>query len=293
MSIVTAMNVTSLLKASHAYRDAGVSVVPVKSKVATVHWREFQARLPKPGELTTWFSRRDVTGLAIITGGVSRNLVIVDLDGRAAATAYGREFPHLRQTLIVASANGWHCYYHVDSLPETTRLVNGPGGVKEIGLRAGGHYTVAPPSVHPSGVRYTPIRGEQPLRVPNLDDVALWLKSQRQTPTSAALPGKPTPTSTGENPRYVNAVLRRELDHVRYAVEGTRNDNLYHAARRLASLCANPDSGLSESSVRASLAAAAARLASDDGEQSVLRTIESGWQTGAKSPRDIPGMIYG
>lgn len=299
MSLLKAMKAPTLLKAAHLYHDAGVSVVPVKGKAAVVKWSDYQSRRPTKGELTTWFSRRDVTGLAIITGEVSGNLVIVDLDGRGAARAFGEKWPILRGTTIVASANGWHCYYYTDAngLPETTRLVNGPNGIKEIGLRAAGHYTVAPPSLHPSGVAYILLQDVVPRRVATLNPVARWLNELRPsrtvTPTSTVTVGKPTPTSGGKNPFYVRAVMERELSYVRYAAEGTRNDNLFHASRRLASLCANTDSGLSETTVKAALAAAAARLAADDGEQTVLRTIASGWRRGWEEPRAIPGLTNG
>lgn len=285
MSILKAMNQNTLLAAAHGYADCGISIVPVSGKAATVYWSPFQEIRPTEQELTTWFTRR-VTGLAIVSGAVSQNLVIVDLDGRHAANVFSQQFPHLRETLIVASANGWHCYYYVDELPNTTRLVN-VNGIKEIGVRGNGHYTVAPPSRHPSGVRYKPITVNRPLAVGSLHDVVTWLNSQRPQPR----PPKPVssrPRSTGANPAYVNAVVDYELSYVRTAAKGTRNDNLYHASRRLGALCANPDSGLSETSLKAALAQAAAHLAADDGEQSVLRTIESGWRAGTRSPKPIP-----
>jgi hypothetical protein len=126
-----------------------------------------------------------------------------------------------------------------------------------------------------------------------MEDVVLWINSQRKpAPRRSAPIGSPRPGG-GANSRYVEAALNRELNYVRYAPVGQRNENLYHASKRLSSLTANPDSGLSEQTVRAALYGAAAALASDDGEKSVLRTIESGWKAGANYRREIPGPIHG
>lgn len=290
------MTETSLLRAALAYSAAGVSVVPVAGKAAVVSWKPYQSRRPVDSELRYWFTSAKATGLAIVSGGVSRGLVIIDLDGLTAAQAFGQQWPHLRDTLIVRSGGGWHCYYHVDRLPDAVRLVNGPNGIKEIGIRADGHYTVAPPSRHPGGSWYYPLRRREPLHVPNLDPVADWLRSMRWVNTNPTRPTAPVPrVQTGDciNPAYVNSVLQRELDYVATARQGTRNDNLFHAARRLAGLAAAPGSGLDAERVRAQLAAAAAHLAATDGHESVARTINSGWDRGWREPKQIPEANLG
>lgn len=98
------------------------------------------------------------TGLAVIAGAVSNDLVIRDFDDPGIFDAWLEMHPGLAQTLPVAQTKrAGHVYFR------------GPGGYFELddGEYRGDakHYVVAPPSVHPDGGVYkwlNPPAGEIP-----------------------------------------------------------------------------------------------------------------------------------
>lgn len=99
----------------------------------------------------------------------------------------------------------------------------------------------------------------------------------------------PAPALTAEQEqtraaRYVSAALHSEVMRVSVAREGTRNDTLFRAAAALGSLVNTGH--LDENAIHAALQAAAARTGLSDGEASTA--IESGIETGRRSPRSVP-----
>src|SRR5947209_12584033 len=86
--------------------------------------------------------------------------------------------------------------------------------------------------------------------------------------------------------RYVEAALDGEVERVRNAPEGQRNDTVFESAAALGSLV---HVGLDEQTIRDLIfeAAEANGLVADDGAASVLKTIESGMARGMANPRDI------
>ena len=65
----------------------GISVVPVAndgSKRPKFAWKRFESELPIPDELLMWF-KDGVNGIGVVTGAVSGNLEMLELEGRAVA----------------------------------------------------------------------------------------------------------------------------------------------------------------------------------------------------------------
>ena len=65
----------------------GISVVPVAndgSKRPKFAWERFQKELPIADELLMWF-KDGVNGIGVVTGAVSGNLEMLELEGRAVA----------------------------------------------------------------------------------------------------------------------------------------------------------------------------------------------------------------
>jgi hypothetical protein len=94
--------------------------------------------------------------------------------------------------------------------------------------------------------------------------------------------GKPSPNLL----RYIEVALDGEIECVRNAPQGQRNNTLFKSAAALGSLV---HVGLEEQTIRDHLfeAAEANGLVADDGAASVLKTIESGMARGMANPRDI------
>lgn len=140
------------------YVACGWSVLPLRGKVSTIPWQEFQARRPSPLELNSWFleSSRPPTGIGIVTGRVSR-LVVVDCDTQADATFWNSHFP--ASPLIAETGGGGSHFYYASPVDVTVR-----NRVKVLGrridIRGDGGYVVAPPSLHRSGNQYAWLTAE-------------------------------------------------------------------------------------------------------------------------------------
>ncbi len=131
---------------SHAkhYRDVyGWSVIPVRGKKPTGSWKQYQQRHPSDPELQKLFLGKH-TGIAVICGSVSNNLICRDYDVRKGYFAWKKAHPDLAETLpTVETARGFHVYCCVsaDAL-RNSRFADGE-------YRGNGCYVVLPPSKHP------------------------------------------------------------------------------------------------------------------------------------------------
>jgi hypothetical protein len=154
--------------AALSYAARGWSVLPVESrgKRPLVAWTEFQQRRAEPDEIDAWFRRWPEANVGIVTGLVS-GLVVVDVDaqhgGFESLAALEREHGPLPHTVAaVTGGGGRHLYFDHPRGALRNRVGLRPG----IDLRAEGGCVVAPPSVHPSGQRYTWEPGRAPGDVP-------------------------------------------------------------------------------------------------------------------------------
>jgi hypothetical protein len=131
----------TLNQAARGYQALGFSVIPVHSdtKAAAVPWKLYQQRQATEAELGRWFQR--YTGLGIVTGAVSR-LLVLDFDDPHLYQRFRRAYPDLSQTYTVRTRRGWHLYYRLPA-GFTLRIRSGQG----IDLKAEGGMVVAPPTV--------------------------------------------------------------------------------------------------------------------------------------------------
>lgn len=299
----------SVLRAALAYAECGLSVVPVRGKVCTLDWERHQSKPATEKEIMYWYGQGLLQGVGIITGAVSNNLVVLDLDGLDCVAEFERAFPHLTDTYIVVSGsgNGAHFYFHADNLPPTTRC-------KGFELRANGHYVVAPPSMHTSGKRYT-VANDSPIqRRVTLAAVQEWINAKKPVipfPNRAEPVGKfrDMPTSRTDDPFTFNPrnpgrqmpraeylrlswlanAVQSELGSLRAQTQGARNDTLFRASIVLAQLVAGGE--LDEQRTRRELLSAAAAIGTPDDE--AQRTVTSGFQRGLKEPRRVPSAKRG
>jgi hypothetical protein len=139
-------------------------------------------------------------------------LLVVDLDGSDGMAALGR----FTETRTAITGHGRHLYYGTepDSLPSTVRRL-GPG----IDTRGRGGYTVAPPSVHPSGIAYRWLDPDAPVA-----PVPGWVH-WRLRPRPKQRVVKRRMGSEGQQIQ-----IAASLEWLRAAKEGERNHRLNAAA---------------------------------------------------------------
>lgn len=290
------------------YHKRGWNVIPVEGKKSVLSgWKRWQSDKQDIG----WINRLEpywntATGIAVVCGKVSDNLMIIDLDGQEAVDLFYETFPELTRTYTVKTGSGVgrHLYFYQHKHFITNMKVKvGSGGIE---LHATNRYCVAPPSLHESGNRYEVLDGWKIKRIATLGRVARWLKRYRlsqMSDTSAPqqtikkeeieksprpTDNKPTSTQTSESERHqlwAQTALTQEFGLVSTATSGARNDRLYHSALKLGSIIAG--GYLSRIDVENSLMRAAdvSGLVKDDGKAQCESTIKSGITAGMQSPR--------
>lgn len=157
----------SVLRAALEFRNAGISVIPIRadgSKASAVAWKEYQSRLATKEELLSWFV--DAQGLAVITGSISGNLEMLELEGRAVESGLfndARELAYnsgledvwdiLARTYHERTPSGGiHWLYKISDapVPKNTKLARRPGANDTVDVlietRGEGGYVIVAPS---------------------------------------------------------------------------------------------------------------------------------------------------
>jgi hypothetical protein len=201
---------SKLLDASQRYRDRGWPVFPVAGKKPLGPWKAFQQEPPDQNALLRLFAKENVTGIAVVTGRVSGGLAIRDFDDGNAYQAWARTHPYDAERLpTVKTARGFHLYGRLD---EEAFVDFGNGELRGDS----GHYTLLPPSIHPSGQPYQWINplpdGDLPLLPASLTTQATQQPKQLTAcfPSAAADAILATlPTAPGQRNRRVFELARR------------------------------------------------------------------------------------
>jgi hypothetical protein len=175
---------SNLLPIALRFLAQGISVVPTAndgSKRPAFAWQGFQEHLPIADELLSWF-KDGVDGIGVITGAVSGNLEMLELEGRAVAekmhleiaeiannSGLGDLWQRLNQGYVeLTPSGGLHWLYRVSDgiLPGNTKLARKPGENGGVDVwaetRSEGGFTITAPSggsTHPSGGNWTLIGG--------------------------------------------------------------------------------------------------------------------------------------
>lgn len=210
----------------------GLAVVPPAqdgTKRPDGRWKTYQQRLPTEEEIRSWYSTNDRTGIGVITGAVSGNLEMLELEGRAMEENVGDDFADLAAaaglTDLVDRINagycettpsgGLHLLYRVQGpVAGNLKLARRPAAPDEleqnpddpirvlIETRGEGGYVVIAPShgtVHPTGNEWVLLNGGfdtiatiTPDERDALHEVARAL--DRVPPTQPPAPPRTTPT---------------------------------------------------------------------------------------------------
>jgi len=282
-------NSQTVIESALGYVEAGFSVVPLTGKKPARfynpnnrRWQSFQWAVAQHRRATfshvhNWQERGWLENVGIVCGKVSGNLVVIDLDGESAVDEFKATYPHLWQgtyVVISGSGKGAHVYLYTMILPPTTRT-------KGFELRANGCYVVAPPSLHPETKQpYKPVDNDmQILVLDELEDVVNWIMGKMKSQQRQAKPVDiQLPTSS-----YGSKALTGEIDRLRGAAAGERNNTLNLSAFRMGQLIATGT--IDRGQVEAALLGAALAIGLPENES--LRTINSGINGGLRKPRGV------
>lgn len=284
MTIFTASCKLNVREAAICYFYEGMSVLPLTGKKSVIGWEERQREIAIPEQIHAWHHKGLLRNVGIVCGAVSKNIVVMDLDGAAACEAFERTFPFLCDTFTVStgSGKGKHLYFRVENLPPTTRVVY--PNHQAIELRANGCYVVAPPSIHPdTHMPYRPMFSAQIRELPNMEDVKRWLYAQLARKEAPRATTQKRTISMSDIPAWATAALGYECRDVRLTKEGNRHNQLFISARNIGQIVG--DNLLSEGYALNALLRAA--VGTGLNESDALAVIKSGMNKGIAEPRSV------
>jgi Bifunctional DNA primase/polymerase, N-terminal/AAA domain len=267
-----------------ALADRGLNIIPVAFGTKDrplVPWKERQEKPLTKDELSACFPPGVLRNAAILTG-VASGVVMVDVDSEEALNG----LPPLPVTPAVKTERGWHFYFKHPGIP-----VSNPIGLRaKIDIRADGGYGIIPPSVNANGVPYewlTTFDQASPAPMPE------WLIEALRERKSDK--GKPSPERRSGT-RYGTKALQAECSILAGLKEGERNASLNLSACKMGNLIAGGQLDRAEASEGLVQGCADNGLLFDErsgGRAAVLRTIESGFREGFKTPRypESPSIV--
>lgn len=195
-------------------RHFGVSVLPIgENKRPILKWKEFQDRCPTFEEILSW--PKEGFNLAVITGRISKGLVIVDCESKEDAGWFWKNKG--QSPSIVKTRRGYHLYFQ-----SACEVRNAQRCFGRYDVRGEGGYALAPPSAHADG-HYTWHK-----RLVQVDELPTFHPTWREERQAHVLDER----QINDGAKYIDKIE---------AVEGDGGDaNTFRAALALR------DSGLSE-----------------------------------------------
>ena len=146
------------------YLRRGWSIIPLRprDKRPLLKWEAFSRAQAGEAEVRQWFDRWPDANLGIVTGVVSK-LLVLDIDpvhgGDRSMAELVLEHGPLPPTVTAETGGGGrHLYFAHPGEVVGNRAGLWPG----IDLRGDGGYVVAPPSIHPSGRAYRWLAARDP-----------------------------------------------------------------------------------------------------------------------------------
>lgn len=175
-----------ILEAALHLHKHGISVLPVTAdgtKRPAGTWKHLQQAQAPTREITNWFTDTNL-GLGIVTGPVSGNLEMLELEGRAAHhvptlknlahdTGIGHLFDRITTGWFELSpSGGYHWFYrvHGDPITGNTKIASAANRETIAETRGTGGYTVVAPTggtVHPTGNPWALLAGG-PTTIPTI-----------------------------------------------------------------------------------------------------------------------------
>jgi len=160
-----------LRQAIKFFEKQGVCYLPAgwgRKNPALDSWEEYQTRLPTMVEKADWFHEGKATNIGVVCGGISRGLVVLAFNDPNGAREFFEEerWQKLPQvTFVTQATRGPHVWLRSNT-PIKSQQVGKGRNASWLEIRSDGNYTIAPPSLHPSGVLYQAI-GVDRIHKPN------------------------------------------------------------------------------------------------------------------------------
>jgi hypothetical protein len=171
---MTACEPITLLDAARLWYDAGYCVVPSHEdggKRPFGPWKEYQTKRPTWEQIEAWLASGKYTGIGVITGQVSGNVEMIELEGpdkhsgqalnkitKVADTYADGELDKLWRTVLDgcierSAGGGLHIFVRVDGqpVPGNTKLANNDAGKVLAETRGEGGFVIVAPTPGRSG----------------------------------------------------------------------------------------------------------------------------------------------
>lgn len=184
---------SELLQAALGFIASGCSIVPAKndgSKAPIGSWKKWQNERPDAKQIADWFADTKTQGFGVVTGAISGNLELLEIEGRAVdaglldevkeiaiASGLGEIWAIISKGYVeMTPSGGLHWLYRIadEEVPPNTKLARRPGengGVDVLAeTRGEGGFCIVAPShgtTHPSSRAWTIINGS-PALIPML-----------------------------------------------------------------------------------------------------------------------------
>ena len=172
------------LQAALNFHDAGICVIPAKtdgSKAPFANWKQYQNERPSREQVIEWF-KDGHEGIGIVTGAISGNLEMLELEGRAVKDGLLKEAMDMAiasnlgdiWNLVTSGyteltpSGGLHFLYQIvdEPVPGNYKLARRPGDADSVEVlvetRGEGGFVVTAPSsgaTHPSGKAWEMVAG--------------------------------------------------------------------------------------------------------------------------------------
>jgi Bifunctional DNA primase/polymerase, N-terminal len=185
------------VEAAVSYARLGISVIPIRpyDKRPAAAWAEYQQRRATAPEIRQWWAHRPDLNVGLVCGRVS-SLGVVDVDPRNGGEASLAAYPAPAGPAVQTGSGGRHYYFTERGIAKI------PGLLPGLDVQGEGSYVVAPPSIHPNGVRYCWLPGRALGEAP-LPAAPFWLRRliqrhQGSPPAAAGDPGDGAPLALAE-----------------------------------------------------------------------------------------------
>jgi len=184
---------TEFLDYALGYSRRGLAVVPIRRGSKAPLVTGWQSRRLTEDELRNYLDNgHDPSGIGVVAGALSNNLVVLDFDGAGWQAAFDHVlhcWPEFETAPIVETGSGKrHIWLRCPDLPEnfTRRTFARADLNAEIELRGNRCNNLAPPSRHPGGGRYRWLTAEADLVEVSFTDLRDWLAEWAGEPVAPA-----------------------------------------------------------------------------------------------------------
>ena len=250
-----------ILQAAIDFYDAGISVIPAKddgTKAPIGNWAKYQVERATLEQLADWFGSGHA-GIGIVTGAVSGNLEMLEMEGRAVNSGLldeARDLAHnsglgdlwdiLNNGYVeFTPSGGLHWLYRIADfpVPGNTKLARRPGANDTVEVLAetrgeGGFVVTAPShgSTHPSGQPWVLLKGSASqipmLSMEERNAIHQIFKALDSMPIKEQMAHvlQPKTTTTGEKPGddfNAKATWKEILEPIGWKIVFTNNGVTY------------------------------------------------------------------